>query len=42
MGARYALALFDLAKDQGQVAAVEADLKALKAMQRRERAICAP
>jgi F-type H+-transporting ATPase subunit delta len=32
VGARYALALFDLAKDEGKVAAVEADLKALKAM----------
>ena len=32
MGSRYALALFDLAKDLGQVAAVEADLKALKAL----------
>jgi F-type H+-transporting ATPase subunit delta len=32
VGARYALALFDLAKDGGQIAAVESDLKALKAM----------
>ena len=32
MGGRYAQALFDLAKDSDQVAAVEADLKALKAM----------
>jgi F-type H+-transporting ATPase subunit delta len=32
VSARYALALFDLAKDVGQIAAVEADLKALKAM----------
>ena len=32
VGARYAQALFDLAKDQGRVAAVEADLKAFKAM----------
>ena len=32
VGARYAQALFDLAKDQGAIAAVEADLKALKAM----------
>lgn len=32
MGARYAQALFDLASDQGLVAAVEADLKALKAL----------
>ncbi len=32
MGARYAQALFELAKDQGEVAAVEADLKSLKAM----------
>jgi F-type H+-transporting ATPase subunit delta len=31
VGARYALALFDLAKDEGQVAAVEDDLKSLKA-----------
>jgi F-type H+-transporting ATPase subunit delta len=30
VGARYARALFDLAKDEGQVAAVEGDLKALK------------
>ena len=32
MGERYAQALFDLAKDEGLVPAVEADLKALKAM----------
>ena len=32
MGARYALALFDLAKDQNQIPAVEADLKTLKAL----------
>jgi F-type H+-transporting ATPase subunit delta len=32
VGERYAQALFDLAKDEGQVVAVEADLKALKAM----------
>ena len=32
VGARYALALFDLAKDNNQIAAVESDLKALKAM----------
>ena len=32
VGARYALALFGLAKDQDQIAAVEQDLKALKAM----------
>ena len=32
VGARYAQALFDLAKDENQIAAVEADLKALKAM----------
>jgi F-type H+-transporting ATPase subunit delta len=32
VGARYAQALFDLAKDAGQVAAVEADLKSLKAL----------
>ncbi len=31
VGARYAQALFDLAKDQNQVQAVEADLKSLKA-----------
>ena len=31
VGARYAQALFDLAKDQNQVAKVEADLKSLKA-----------
>ena len=31
VGARYAQALFDLASDEGQVAAVEADLKSLKA-----------
>jgi F-type H+-transporting ATPase subunit delta len=31
VGGRYAQALFDLAKDQNQVAAVEADLKSLKA-----------
>ena len=30
MGERYALALFDLANEQGAVAAVEADLKSLK------------
>jgi len=32
VGARYALALFDLAKDNGQITDVEADLKAMKAM----------
>ena len=32
VSARYALALFDLAKDSDQIIAVEADLKALKAM----------
>ncbi len=32
VGARYARALFDLAKDEGQVAVVEADLKTLKAL----------
>ena len=32
VGARYAQALFDLAKDEGRVAAVEADLKSFKAM----------
>ncbi|HEX4181602.1 MAG TPA: F0F1 ATP synthase subunit delta [Caulobacteraceae bacterium] len=32
VGARYALALFGLAKDQNQIAAVEQDLKELKAM----------
>jgi F-type H+-transporting ATPase subunit delta len=32
VGARYATALFDLAKDDGQIAAVEADLKSFKAM----------
>ena len=31
VGARYAQALFDLASDEGQVAAIEADLKSLKA-----------
>ena len=31
MGGRYAQALFDLASDENQVAAVEADLKSLKA-----------
>ena len=31
VGARYAQALFDLASDEGQVAAVETDLKSLKA-----------
>ena len=31
VGARYAQALFDLAKDQNEVAQVEADLKSLKA-----------
>ena len=31
VGARYAQALFDLAKDQNEVAKVEADLKSLKA-----------
>ncbi len=31
VGGRYAQALFDLAQDQNQVAAVEADLKSLKA-----------
>ena len=34
--ARYAQALFDLASDQKQVAAVEADLKSLKAALRRQ------
>jgi F-type H+-transporting ATPase subunit delta len=32
VGARYAQALFELAKDRGDAAAVEADLKSLKAM----------
>ena len=32
VGARYAQALFDLAKGQGRLAAIEADLKAFKAM----------
>ena len=32
VGARYAKALFDLAKDEGRIAAVESDLKSLKAM----------
>jgi F-type H+-transporting ATPase subunit delta len=32
VGARYAQALFELAKSQGDVAVVEADLKSLKAM----------
>jgi F-type H+-transporting ATPase subunit delta len=32
VGARYALALFGLAKDQDQIAPVEADLKSLKVM----------
>ena len=32
VGARYAQALFDLAKDTGRVAAVEANLKSFKAM----------
>lgn len=32
VGARYAQALFDLAKDQGAISTVEADLKSLKAM----------
>jgi F-type H+-transporting ATPase subunit delta len=32
VGARYAQALFELAKDQGELAAVSADLKGLKAM----------
>ncbi len=32
VGARYAQALFDLAKDENQLVGVEADLKALKAM----------
>jgi F-type H+-transporting ATPase subunit delta len=31
VGGRYAQALFDLAKDQNQVAAIEADLRSLKA-----------
>jgi len=31
VGGRYAQALFDLAKDQNEIAAVEADLKSLKA-----------
>lgn len=32
VGERYALALFDLAKDSGELAKVEADMKSLKAM----------
>ena len=32
MDGRYALALFDLANDENKLAAVEADLKALKSM----------
>ena len=32
VGARYAQALFDLANDENKIAAVEADLKSLKAM----------
>jgi F-type H+-transporting ATPase subunit delta len=32
VGARYAQALFELAKDRNEIAAVEADLKSLKAM----------
>ena len=32
MGARYAQALFDLANDENRIGAVEADLKAMKAM----------
>ena len=32
VGARYALALFDLAKEQNQIPAVESDLKTLKGM----------
>ncbi|MDP1600542.1 F0F1 ATP synthase subunit delta [Phenylobacterium sp.] len=32
VGGRYALALFDLANDENKLAAVEADLKALKSM----------
>ena len=32
MGGRYAQALFDLANDENKIAAVEADLKSLKAM----------
>jgi F-type H+-transporting ATPase subunit delta len=32
VGARYAQALFDLASDENKIAAVEADLKSLKAM----------
>ncbi len=32
VGARYAQALFELAKDRGEVAAVEADFKSLKSM----------
>jgi len=32
VGARYAQALFDLAKDENKIAAVEADLKSLKTM----------
>ena len=32
VGERYAKALFDLAKDAGEVAAIDADLKSLKAM----------
>jgi F-type H+-transporting ATPase subunit delta len=34
VGARYALALFDLAKDEGRIAQVEKDLKEIKAMLR--------
>ena len=32
MGGRYAQALFDLANDENKIAAVEADLRSLKAM----------
>ena len=37
VGARYAQALFDLAKETGSMAAVEADLRALKAMRAESR-----
>lgn len=37
VGARYAQALFDLAKEQGSIAAVEADLRALKQMRAESR-----
>ncbi len=32
VGERYALALFDLARDEGSLAAIEADLKSIKSM----------